>query len=576
MPRSSFAQNQASPTSASLPPYLTQTGTENRFIPMRLQQGLEQAKVTRQTQFAIPFQLGEETKRKPPAEIELVYSIDQGTHWYSYQKVPPDKKTFDFSAPSDGEYWFVFRTVGQNGEIKQVGESVPALKIVVDTEPPKLVLEASRGNSGEIIVKWSANDDHLKKATADISISYDDNISWMTLAVDPKNIMRDGTHESGFVPFWPKHEASTVNIRCELEDIAGNREIQTTRFALNKNVEIPNPASSNSSDTKPASNFDGYSSQATSPQATLPEVLPVAPPRPMTHEKTPLLQNIPVTPTTSLSLAAASPIAAVPEPSVASTAAASAVFDAPKTSDLPVNAPPGNTQPAIIPTTNFVVPGSPANQPVNRQANPPTNPTAGSTTNSMSLDSLLTMFGEAPQATAANAMPRYSENAGVTNANMTTVPQVPQMQETAVAPTPTTPQAETSQADAATNGKTQTPGIQTSEALPPEAPFPGKIGLVSLGSLNNQPYLIVQWLAGDKNFATSKADIYRSQTKNGPWMPVAFDLANSGEYHWSATEIDRTPFFLRIDLRTPNGLYTDFTNRLIAVPAQQQTPSGGK
>jgi hypothetical protein len=51
-------------------------------------------------------------------------------------------------------------------------------------------------------------------------------------------------------------------------------------------------------------------------------------------------------------------------------------------------------------------------------------------------------------------------------------------------------------------------------------------------------------------------------------MPVAFDLANSGEYHWSIAEVDRTPFFLRVDLRTPNGLYTDFTHRVITVPAQ--------
>src|SRR5271165_3444976 len=64
---------------------------------------------SRERTFRIPFQTqpGERRLR----EVQLYYSVDQGRTWRPYATATPEQGYFQqFTAPTDGQYWFSVRT----------------------------------------------------------------------------------------------------------------------------------------------------------------------------------------------------------------------------------------------------------------------------------------------------------------------------------------------------------------------------------------------------------------------------------------------------------------------------------
>ena len=415
----------------------------------------QQPQATRQTQFPLPFKITQANQDKV-SSVELVYSMDLGQSWYNYQHLPPTETKFDFNAPVDGEYWFVFRAIFKTGEIKQFG-ALPAARVLVDTVPPKLTLDTRRNNSGEVTIEWTVEDASLTNMPPTISLSYDSNATWMTLAVDRKNVNRSGNRETGHVAFWPLHDAEAVEIRCELEDAAENKEIQTKRLALK-----------------------------TSPNGNATETTPVAEVTPTALQPVP---DISVTP---------------PKP--------------------------------IVMNTSYAVQDAKTSSP---------NPAMDNSLN----DLLQIMGGTAPSPVTADVTQRYSAGFG----------------QTAAQPPSNAPPM-------------VGPGVNQVATVPTETPpFPGKIIIVSDGLLrrefDEQRCIIVRWMSGDAPFAESKVDLYRSETKHGPWRPIAFDLKNTGEYFWLVSAADLMPFYLRVDLRSTQGLFTDYTLQTIALPLSLNTPA---
>jgi len=447
-------------------------------------------KITRLTQFPLPFKITQ-ANLDTLTSLELVYSVDRGQNWYHYQHLPPTEiTTFEFNVPEDGEYWFVCLAVLKTGEIRQIG-ATPAARVLVDTVPPKLTVNARRNSSGEVIIVWTAEDAALKNVPPSISLSYDANATWMTLAIDPiKNVRReDDNRETGSVTFWPRHEAEAVEIRCELEDAAENREIQTTRLILK-----PSPT-----------------------EATL------VPIRPVVDETTSLVGQ-----------QDADETVLPPKPLV---------------SNKPLLA---------------------SGQLVDRTA------ASASASDLLLADLLKTLGSEVPSVVAAEVTQPYAGEFSAASGD---------------APAASGDAPQDRQDIANTTGIADTaPGIaDTAPAVSGAAPvtpaFPGKITLVSKGHYDDKPCIIVRWMTGEESFADAsagvslsnadgntptrdecKVDLYRSETKYGPWRPIAFDLKNTGEHFWLIGAADQMPFFLRVDLRSPEGLYTDFTVHSIVLP----------
>src|SRR5262249_22182471 len=91
--------------------------------------------VVSQRHFRIPFQT-ELEKRPQVKQIILYCSTDGGLTWQQAAAVTPSARSFDFTAPEDGDYWFKVSCVDEQGHATDpinFGSS-PSLKVRVETQ----------------------------------------------------------------------------------------------------------------------------------------------------------------------------------------------------------------------------------------------------------------------------------------------------------------------------------------------------------------------------------------------------------------------------------------------------------
>ena len=80
--------------------------------PPRLIPGKEALIVTHSRHFRIPFAL-DPADRDRAGELTLFVSTDEGTTWKEASRISAGQRSFKFSAPSDGVYWFAVQVAGQ-------------------------------------------------------------------------------------------------------------------------------------------------------------------------------------------------------------------------------------------------------------------------------------------------------------------------------------------------------------------------------------------------------------------------------------------------------------------------------
>jgi hypothetical protein len=220
---------------------------------------------TRQTLFAIPFQVDKGLSHaSEPVEVQLYVSSDLGGTWHLYQQVPPNRNRFLFQARGDGEYWFLIRTVDRAGQVRPRQGNQPGLRVVVDTSPPELKLDASRASGGQITAHWQVSDQNLNPESLKIQYRSAGATTWQTVAIDRQAMVVQGITRSGEVTWWPQAGSGRLEIRAEVSDTAGNTAVTHAQ------------AESAPSSLSPAGPSLG-SSPAT-PPASPPEITPPAAP----------------------------------------------------------------------------------------------------------------------------------------------------------------------------------------------------------------------------------------------------------------------------------------------------------
>lgn len=177
---------------------------------------------TRQNAFTIPFRIDPPaTPAEQAVEAVLNVSTDQGATWSISSRVRPDKGTFVFRAPHDGEYWFNIRTIDAQGVTRPSGPIQPQLKVTVDTVAPRLDLSVIRGPAGEIVARWQAVDPNLKLASFKLEYQISSTGPWEKVAVDTPSTAMQHTH-SGEATWWPSGASGPVLVRAEISDTSGN------------------------------------------------------------------------------------------------------------------------------------------------------------------------------------------------------------------------------------------------------------------------------------------------------------------------------------------------------------------
>lgn len=186
---------------------------------------------TRQNVFAIPFRVDNNGGGKQAAEVQLHLSVDGGASWQLASRVPPTAGRFKFTAPRDGQYWFMVRTLDQQGVLRPKGPPVAELKVIVDTTAPVLELKGQRGKAGELRAQWRIRDAFLRADS--LKISYRATASsdaWQPVATDPLKTEPGTGFVVGEATWWPSMSDASVTVRAEVADLAGNATTSQARL----------------------------------------------------------------------------------------------------------------------------------------------------------------------------------------------------------------------------------------------------------------------------------------------------------------------------------------------------------
>ena len=188
---------------------------------------------TRQTLFAIPFQIDRaEDPMREPVEVQLYVSTDQGTNWQLFRRVRPEQGKFLFRAVTDAEYWFATRTVDRSGVLRPERVDGPGLRVVVDTTLPELRLEARQGEGGQVVLGWQVTEAHLDAESLTIQHRSDASQPWQSVAIDRQSVRSSGTTCWGEVMWWPPSRSQAEEIRAEVSDTAGNTAVSHAQVSL--------------------------------------------------------------------------------------------------------------------------------------------------------------------------------------------------------------------------------------------------------------------------------------------------------------------------------------------------------
>ncbi len=122
---------------------------------------------TRFRQFRIPFNPGAGTGRLK--QLQLFVSQDQGRSWQPSATVPPDQKDFKFVTDRDGLFWFTVQTQDTDGRFypATLEGATPSLKVVIDTQAPRVALQPLTPRGAEVGISWDIQDDNLDPSALD-------------------------------------------------------------------------------------------------------------------------------------------------------------------------------------------------------------------------------------------------------------------------------------------------------------------------------------------------------------------------------------------------------------------------
>jgi len=192
---------------------------------------------SRQTYFSIPFRVDQPSlPASRAAEVQLHVSTDRGETWSQYASVPPEQDRFLFRAQRDGEYWFGVRTLDRSNQLRPAEIHRPGLIVIVDTSPPKLSLQAQHCESGLATARWQVAEQRLDRNSLTILYRSGPNLPWLTVATDREEDDLAKSAWSGDVSWMPVSGPGPLEVRAEIADTAGNRDISYTQVTYDRNL----------------------------------------------------------------------------------------------------------------------------------------------------------------------------------------------------------------------------------------------------------------------------------------------------------------------------------------------------
>ena len=191
--------------------------------------------VTRMSDVEIPFSVkAAPSPDRQPSAVRVFVSWDRGQAWHLYEEKKPEDGRFRFKPKQDGEYWFATQTVDRTGASDNPQPKEPQLRLVIDTQKPQLLVQASVVRAGEVTLTWSAADPTLQPMS--LKVEYQGAAGsggpWQQVAIEPAAMTISAGQATGRVTFEPEVRVAAILLRAEVADAAGNVAYFSQRLSL--------------------------------------------------------------------------------------------------------------------------------------------------------------------------------------------------------------------------------------------------------------------------------------------------------------------------------------------------------
>ncbi|MFW6171062.1 MAG: hypothetical protein ACODAD_11270 [Planctomycetota bacterium] len=185
---------------------------------------------TQKQEFAIPFSV--DNRVAQPVEVHLYVSVDEGNNWQLHSRQPPNGRHFVFRAGRDGEYWFASRTLDGARRSQPSAALSPELRVIVDTVAPEIELNVRLGKAGHVLASWQIFDQNLLASSLKLEYQEGSGKPWKPVAVQlpGEEVLRSSYQDR--IEWKPNTRSSTLNVRAEVKDRAGNRGVANRRLLL--------------------------------------------------------------------------------------------------------------------------------------------------------------------------------------------------------------------------------------------------------------------------------------------------------------------------------------------------------
>jgi hypothetical protein len=188
--------------------------------------------------FYIPYQPASQFASQID-KVQLMVARDGVGQWAVLQEAEPHVRGFSYHAPVDGDYSFALRTIDRKGNVSPTVIAQPQLRVVVDTAPPTLHLNATLDATGRVIVRYDARDIKLKPETLRLEVQSTGG-NWERIATGPPDVSQPD-RVLGQVAWKPPMAAASLRFRAVIDDLAGNQFTTTADASLVGPLLSPSP-----------------------------------------------------------------------------------------------------------------------------------------------------------------------------------------------------------------------------------------------------------------------------------------------------------------------------------------------
>jgi len=458
-------------------------------------------------------------------EMILYVSPDKGKTWQQHSVIQPDKDGFIYHAPSDGEYWLKVAVINQQGkqDPENPYQGQPDRIMVIDTMKPIIKLGTPQKQGDEVLVTWEIQEEHPDPSSLKLEYQTATSAGWVSVPIKP-----GPTGQARFRP-----GAGSVSLRMTFSDMAKN-----TSMAM---ADLGGALA-------PASFAQGGSSS--NDQGVAP---PFEPPLP-THGTSNVAGHVtppPTMPTQGPSLRTTPP---------------------PIDSTPPVGVRPPSERVRTQPPGQAAPPIDTNHRPVaSTETPPPSVPTTGSTYSSRKpLPSV--QYANNRELTLEYELAKVGPS-GIGSVELWWTADDGKVWERAPSPD----MKDTVKGGRYTRNVELQEGdgvygfaivVKSRAGIGKPAPRSGDVPEMRVeldttppiaelyaprADPNHRDSIMLHWVAKDKNLSPTPISLEWSERVDGPWQPIATDIANTGQYSWQIPSGIPVSVYFRLRVRDLAG-----------------------